>query len=286
MKDITLEIEIKQKPVLFATFGTFDKKIREYTQKFEMEVTSENLKEAKESGAEINKIRKNIKELSKKYLDEIIEPIVQFEDELKKIDKFLEAKRDSIIGVVNSFEDAKRLEHTEAMREYMSAKLSEVSLRDEFANRLMLPSASISGFTQSGKLTKKYIDEIDAEIAKAIESQRLKDVEIENQRLKDEARAREIVEEMRQKEQEKAKEHLAYKEPEPTREQEKETNLFEHTKMQEEVRPLSEKSIYKITLEFEVQSKSGVDCDAMMQKVLPMIFDKKIQISKQKCEEM
>jgi hypothetical protein len=261
MSELKFEVEVV-KPKLLGNFDAFVVTIDEYTKQFEIEVTSENLKDAKESGAELNKIKKQVKETAKKYLDEAMEPINNFKTEVAKIESLIESKRLNIASGVSVFEDAKRLEHTEAMRAYMTEALAKVELREEFKRLLMLPSASVSGLTQSGGLVKKFKDEIDATIAQAVEAQRLKDIEVENQRLRDEARAREIVEEMREREHQEAKQEEAKREN------------------------ADGKSVYRITLEFEVQSKSGISCEAMIQKVLPMIYNKQIPIASQRCEEV
>lgn len=283
-----LEIEIVA-PSIIANFEDFKANLDTYTKQFEIEVKSDNLKEAKESGAELNKLKKQVKETAKKYLDEIEAPIKVFKEKIKEIETLLDAKRLKIADGISVFEDAKRLEHTEAMRAYLSKKLQDVEMRDEFKNRIKLSNPSVSGLTAKGDLAKKFRDEIDASVSQALEAQRLKNIELENQRLKDEARAVEIASEMRLKEQQ---EHLAYKEQEPKEPVLKDSNLFEDkpkesTPTPPELTPKPQgKSVYKITLEFEVKSRSGVDCQAMIQKVLPMIFDKKIPIANQTCEEI
>jgi hypothetical protein len=279
MSELKFEVEVV-KPKLLGNFDAFVVAIDEYTKQFEIEVTSENLKEAKESGAELNKIKKQVKDTAKKYLDEAMEPINDFKLEVAKIESLIESKRQNIVSGVSVFEDAKRLEHIEAMRAYMTEALSKVELREEFKMRLVLPSPSVSGLTQSGGLVKKFKDEIDAIIVQAVEAQRLKDIEVENQRLRDEARAREIVEEMREREHQKAINRLVDKPP-------MQMERAQEAKQEEAKRENADgKSVYRITLEFEVQSKSGISCEAMIQKVLPMIYGKQIPISNQRCEEV
>jgi hypothetical protein len=84
MSEVKFEVEVIQ-PKLLGNFEAFVVAIDNYTKQFEIEVTSENLKDAKESGAELNKIKKQVKETAKKYLDEAMEPINNFKSEVAKI---------------------------------------------------------------------------------------------------------------------------------------------------------------------------------------------------------
>jgi hypothetical protein len=280
MQELMLTIETTQ-PTLIGNFDSFTKALDSYTKQFEIEVTSDNIKEAKESGAELNKIKKQVKETAKKYLDDVLVPITKFKAEIAKIEELLETKRLNIASGIAVFEDAKRLEHTQKMNDYIANQLANAvnPLRDEFMRFILIPTASVAGLTSTGELSKKYRDEIDASISSAYDRQHVADMEIENQRLKDEARAKEIADKMRRKE------ALQYREPVPT----PEPILFTPPTPEPTPEPVvtpQGKSIYKITLEFEIQSKSGISIDAMIQKVLPMIFEKQIPISHQKCEEI
>lgn len=283
IETIPFEIEVT-KPKLLGNFESFTLALDDYTKQFEIEVTSNNLKEAKESGAKLNKIKKQVKETAKKYLDEAEAPIKAFKEEVKKIESLLETKRLNIVEGINVFEDAKRLEHTQKMNEYMSEILQEAKLREEFYKTLVLPVPSIAGLTSSGSLTKKFRDEIDNIVLDAVEKQRVIDMQAENQRLKDEARAKEIADEMMQKQREQEAKKAQAQQHETLRPIGSPTPKPEPEPKPEPV--AQGKSVYRITLTFDVKSKSGIDCEAMMQKVLPMIFDKQIPINTQNCEEM
>lgn len=279
MKD--LEVEIVE-PKIITNFDDFKSSVTEYTKKFEIEVTSENIKEAKASSASLNKLKSDIKSEAKKYLNTLEAPIKEFKEKLKEIDNILDGKRYLITSAVSVFEDAKKLEHLQKMQDYLNEKLLEVELRKEFKS-FYLPSPSVAGLTSKGDLSKKFKESIDVMIIDAVERQKLQDIEIENQRLKDEARANEILREREIQERNKAVEEPEHglrpigqpdyvKESEPIHEP-----IIEHK---------NEKSIYEIHLIYKVRSNSNVGCEDMLKKVLPMIDDKKIPLDYTTCKEL
>jgi len=276
-----LEVEIVE-PKIITNFDDFKSSVTEYTKKFEIEVTSENIKEAKASSASLNKLKSDIKSEAKKYLNTLEAPIKEFKEKLKEIDNILDGKRYLITSAVSVFEDAKKLEHLQKMQDYLNEKLLEVELRKEFRS-FYLPSPSVAGLTSKGDLSKKFKESIDVMIIDAVERQKLQDIEIENQRLKDEARANEILREREIQERNKAVEEPEHglrpigqpdyvKESEPIYEP-----IIEHK---------NEKSIYEIHLIYKVRSNSNVGCEDMLKKVLPMIDDKKIPLDYTTCKEL
>ncbi len=266
-----LQIEVVA-PKIVANFEDFKSNLEVYTKKFEIDVTSENIKEAKESGANLNKLKANIKSEAKKYLLEVEAPIKEFKSKLKDIENLLDTKRLKIVDGISVFEDAKRLEHTQKMRDYLDNALENVSLRDEFKN-FMLPAPSVSGLTSKGDLSKKFKDELDNLVSSAIERQRLADIEIENQRLKDEARANEILRQREAFEKQK-KEETPKPEPKPEPEP------------KPTVKSSNNKSTYEITLKYRVSATAGVESDAMLNKIIPMIEKKQIPIFSSNCLEI
>jgi len=278
-----LEIKVVA-PKIVANFDEFKNGLEVYTKKFEIEVTSENIKEAKESGANLNKLKANIKSEAKKYLLQVEAPIKEFKMKLKEIENLLDAKRLKIVDGISFFEDAKRLEHSQKMKDYINEKLAEVELRHEFRN-FMLPAASVSGLTSKGDLTKKFKDEIDDLIKNAIEKQRLADIEIENKRLRDEARANEILRQREERDRQIKKDELlntetSHKPISDTAKaytDEKQHNVVENT---------NNKSTYEIILKYRVTATRGVSCDDMLKKVVPMIEKKQIPIFSSNCLEI
>ena len=64
---ISLEVEVVE-PKIITNFNEFKNNVDVYTKKFEIEVVSNNLKDAKDASSSINKLRAEIKEKARGYI--------------------------------------------------------------------------------------------------------------------------------------------------------------------------------------------------------------------------
>lgn len=246
-------------------------------------VSVDNIHEAKDIMASLNKVPVSVKNSLKDTLSELKKPYDLLRGEIKEIELICSEARGPIAEKVKSFEDGKRLEHTLAMREYAEKKLADLEVEGKFAN-IELPSPSISGLTKTGGLKKDTRDKIDLLASNALSEQKLDAAEKAKQRAEDEARANEIV---AQREIEKAKEEGVDRKNDNYEASQKLTEQHQHREVEKD------KSVYKITevtivtKSFFIKAKSGADVNIILEKTSGMNnFEEEETSSSRTCKEL
>lgn len=292
------------KPEIQQNFDEVKTDLIESTAKYEIEVTADNLTTAKKAGADINKIRSDLKSRAKEYIDVMEAPIIEFKAKLKELDTVLEGRRSMIMSQVSVFEDLKRADHVKRMGEYLTWLIDENRLEEQRARALdVKPFASVAGLTSKGNLNAKSKGQVEAIVRAALDEQKTALVEAENKRLKDEARAEEIIRERVEKaKKEDIAAGIAEAVQKPVEEKQETPAQYNEVAPQAEERvvkvvtdreverkaelPPRDKSIYRITMTYEISSQPGADVALIEQKVVPMITAGKVPVSKVLVEEV
>lgn len=262
----------------------------EVAKKYDVEVTVDNQKEAKGLSTEINKIKAQLKKVSKENIDILSEPILAFKSEVKEVEGILETTRQKLIEGVRVFDDARRLEHKGKLEEYFNHLVKEQEIRPENVEvNGILNLITLTGLTSAGELNKKSKDGVAALVTALKNTQVTKDLEQkekeaeEKRRIDEEVakklevekeRERQRVEKKHQEELEKAR--AAAPTPQPKQE----------PKPQPTQAPTSGKSIYQISFDFEIKAKPGVSSEKVIEKVKTMFLKDGVVPISSKCLEI
>jgi len=264
-------------PVIHANFGEVKTALTEQLKKYEIDVTVENIQEAKTAATEINKVQKSIKELGKSSADLHEKPIKEFKEKIKELAQLCEDARQGILKQCKVFEDARRLEARGKIIEYFDNACDLKGVKESYKDRVDIsPAVTLTSLTSKGELNKKTKDQVDLLIGNIFQLQQqdeLAEAQAEAKRVAEKAqREQEIAqakaqarEEALKEEQARQKEGKAVEEPQP------------------EPKPAEPapkgKSVYRLKLEYEFAAQSGADADKLYAKILPMIQAGKIQPS-------
>jgi len=130
--------------------------------------TEEQLGEAKEERAKLNKLVGVFKEYRSNIISEAMTELKPFEDFMKEAEKRAKSLSDNIADQVKKFEENLKIERLTKVTEYLEALLEEKPRYAEFKQQLA-PSLDNAVFTNKGSFTAK--GEIGTKIKEYIETQ-------------------------------------------------------------------------------------------------------------------
>jgi len=264
-------------PIIHANFDEVKTALSTQLKKYEINVTVENIAEAKAQATEINKVQKSIKELGKSAVDMHQKPINEFKDKIKELAGLCEDARQAIIKQVRVFEDARRLEARGKITEYFNSACELKQLRDEFKTFANIDAAvTLTALTTKGELNKKTKDTVDFEISKAFTAQQQADLAQAEKDAAAAAAKTKMDAELAAARAEAREETL--KEVQEVSEVKEETKELKTPTETKPTEPAPKgKSVYRLKLEYEFAAQSGADADKLYKKILPMIQSGKIQ---------
>ncbi len=173
--------------------------LKKEVEKYSIEVTEENVAEAKKVMASLNKVKKAIGDKYKEYIDLISEPINRLKAEKRELENIVTEGRASIESQVKVFESKKLDAILDMVLEHKRIKCEEVGIDPEAVTVNDL--AKLSSVTSAGKLNKATREAIDARVS-AVQNEILKAKLEAEEKAK---REREIAEKARIEAEEAAK---------------------------------------------------------------------------------
>lgn len=243
--------------------------------KYSIEVTEENIPEAKKVMANFNKVKAEISSKYKEYIDELSAPINKLKNEKKEIEQILTDGRQKIADEVADFEKEKLKIISKTINEYICEICSE---KDISADLIGLDEfVKLSSVTTNGTITKATKDAIDAKVS-LVENEILK-AKLEAEQK--ERERREIAEKARIEAEERAIREKAEYEARAEREKQEALEKAEKEKKEEiekarieafkkqeipkfEVKKTNDgKNIYTVRATFEVKCKSEVSHESI-----------------------
>lgn len=267
-----LEIKKSTLPVIEANFEDVKKALQENLKQYEIEVTASNISEAKSKATEINKIKKEIDELRKNAKRMHEAPIKAFEEKAKELMELCENARQSILSQTVKYEDARRLEARGKILAYLDSACTLKGIREEYKDHIDISKAvTLTALTSKGELNSKTKDAVDLLIGEAKQKQMEDDLKFaEEERIKAEQEAQRKLE-LQEAEARGREEALKNAQSIPSQEvaQEKPSE----SKQDSTIEKKDGKSVYTITIEYEIMAKSGTDAGVLMDKVMPLIMN-------------
>ena len=276
---VTYEAKTADNQVLKTNFDEIKAEAQRQVEKYSINVTEENIPEAKKVMANFNKVKAEIGERYKFFIDKISTPVNQLKAEKKEIEAIITDGRQKIADGVANFENAKLEVIAARIAEYTKGLCDEKGLNFERINTADL--IKLSAVTPAGTLAKATKDAIELKI-QALENEVLQAKLAEQEKA---ARDAEIAAQARREVEEKATKEKAEilaraeKEKQEAIERARAEVRQENSTFYEAQREVLQKpreagdgkAIYTIRAEFEVKAPANAPHDKLTAKIKEML---------------
>lgn len=288
---VTYEAQTADNQKLTTNFEELKAEASRQVEKYSINVTEENIPEAKKVMANFNKVKTEIGERYKFYIDKISAPVNQLKAEKKEIEAIITDGRQKIADGVANFENAKLEIIAARIAEYTKALCDEKGLNFERINTSDL--IKLSAVTPAGTLAKATKEAIEAKI-QALENEILQAKIAEQEKAARDAeiaaQARREAEERAAREKAELEAKAAQREAELLARAEKEKQEAIERARAEQANPTPQsfydaqreilqkpreaengKAIYTIRAEFEVKAPANAPHDKLADKIKEML---------------
>jgi|GEM_PF-810142 putative CAP-gly domain containing protein len=160
---VSYEAKTADNQILTTNFEEIKASVAMQVEKYSIEVTDENIPEAKKVMANFNKVKAAIGDRYKFFIDKLSAPINQLKTEKKEIEAIITDGRQKIADGVAAFENAKLEQIAERINEYARSLCDEKGLNFERINVSDL--IKLSAVTAAGSLAKPTKEAIEGKIA-------------------------------------------------------------------------------------------------------------------------
>ena len=163
--DISIEpIVTMTLPVIRFNYIELKQMMTKGLEEYKIEVTSENIAEAKKLATKLNKLAKTISDTRIAKKKEILAPVDIFEIEMKDLTDTAKMGREFITSQVKVFEDAQSRLCEIKCNEYLNKKIEELFIEEEFREIDISDLFKPSNITDSLNLKKPCRDTMDARL--------------------------------------------------------------------------------------------------------------------------
>ena len=160
---VSYEAKTADSQILTTNFEEIKAGVAMQVEKYSIEVTDENIPEAKKVMANFNKVKTAIGDRYKFFIDKLSAPINRLKTEKKEIEAIISDGRQKIADSVAAFENAKLEQIAERINEYVKSLCDEKGLNCERINTADL--IKLSAVTTAGSLAKPTKEAIEGKIA-------------------------------------------------------------------------------------------------------------------------
>lgn len=288
---VTYEAQTADNQKLTTNFEELKAEASRQIEKYSINVTEENIPEAKKVMANFNKVKTEIGERYKFYIDKISAPVNQLKAEKKEIEAIITDGRQKIADGVANFENAKLEVIAARIAEYTKSLCDEKELNFERINTADL--IKLSAVTPAGTLAKATKEAIEAKI-QALENEILQAKIAEQEKAARDAeiaaQARREAEERAAREKAEIEARAAQREAELLARAEREKQEAIERAKAEQAKPNPQafydtqreilqkpreaengKAIYTICAEFEVKAPANAPHDKLTDKIKEML---------------
>lgn len=154
-------VEIQAVPaVIEFDFVALKERLTKELVAYNIEVTTDNLAEAKTKATELNKLSNELDSKRKEKVAEISAPIKEFESQIKELVSMAQEGRTKILAQVQVFEDKIRAVARRELLELRDKLYTEQEIQPAYQKADVESLAIISNLTEKMKLTKKATDQV------------------------------------------------------------------------------------------------------------------------------
>ena len=288
---VTYEAKTADSQTLTTNFEEIKAEAQRQVEKYSIDVTEENIPEAKRVMANFNKVKAEIGERYKFFIDKISAPVNQLKAEKKEIEAIITDGRQKIADGVANFENAKLEVIAVRIAEYTKSVCDEKGLNFERINTADL--IKLSAVTPAGALAKATKEAIEAKI-QALENEILQAKIAEQEKAARDAeiaaQARREAEERAAREKAEMEARAAQREAELLARAEREKQEAIERARAEQTNPNPQafyeaqrevlqkprdagdgKAIYTIRAEFEIKAPANAPHDKLTAKIKEML---------------
>ena len=289
---MNLLVEYKDNKVL-TNFEDLKIEVQKEVEKYSVEVTEENIPEAKKVMANMNKVKGELSSKYKHHIDIYSQPINQLKFEKKELEAIISQGRQKIADSVATFEVKKLEIAKEEILKYLDGCCKEKDINVDAIQVLDL--VKLSSITAKGTLTKTTKEQIDNRIS-LLENEILKArLEAEEKAKRDRDIADKAREEERERSFEREKQRSAQAEIDKQKAVEEakvevrkeviEKKIPENVVVIEKVKPKEAddgKMIYTVVATFEVKATKGI----AEEKIINALESKMVAAGITTCKEI
>jgi hypothetical protein len=152
MKDLQITVIPAQ---ITDNFDVIKADLQEQIKAYDIEVTPDNLTDAKKAATDLNKLSATIDKTRKEKAKELSAPVKAFEAKAKELVGIVQGSRTKIVEQVKTFEDKVRLLCHKLLTEELARLNEELQVKPEFQTATIDKLAIQSNVTNSLKLAKK-----------------------------------------------------------------------------------------------------------------------------------
>lgn len=173
------ELVIKKTlPVLEANFEVVKQQLVDGLKTYDVIITEKTVKDGKTMAAEINKIKKAIKDQQKKALEDIMGPVDGFSDKIKELMDLADEARDKITEQVEAYEEKVKLKIQGKIEAFLLEEVTKAELREPFIKIDVLDLVKLTAVTKTGNLTTVTMTAIKGRVSEQKNLQLEEDTEI------------------------------------------------------------------------------------------------------------
>ena len=187
-------IDCEPGKVNFKSFDVVKEQLEEYMKKYKVVISEEDVKESKKDAADLNKLKKSLKEKEKEIVKVYEQPILDFKEKIKELESIINDTREFLVSQVKKYEDEKKEEIREIIAKYISDLYSLNNIPEEYRTIDANKYVKLSAVTKSGNVAKSAATEINNDISTIL----LKIQTDEIERLKKEAEMKELKQQIRE----------------------------------------------------------------------------------------
>ncbi len=195
--------------IVEANFDTIKSELRHTLESYDLIITEQTVRGGKDAMAELNKIKKNIKDKEKAALEQALAPVAGFKDKVKELVTLVEEAREKITKQVEIYIERTLQEIREKITKQVAERINAANLREPFTIIEQEDLVLMGSITKTGNLTKKVLEAIQGRVNERLIQQQEEDEHIRLQKEAEEKRiALEVekrAEENRLEEEQKAK---------------------------------------------------------------------------------
>lgn len=166
-------IKIENRPAIVdVNFDELREHLAKDLEKYEVVVTADTVKGAKELAKELNATKAVISKRRKDEVAKASEPVKRFDQNMKELEAMCESGRQRILEQVRRFEDETKEKVRELLQEQVADLRAKHEVNDEFQTSSVEDQVLLTSITAKGRLTAKAVNALRQKVS---EEKRLQD---------------------------------------------------------------------------------------------------------------
>lgn len=176
--------------IVEANFDTIRQELQHTLESYDLIITEQTVRGGKDAMAELNKMKKLIKDRERDALEQALAPVAGFKDKVKELITLVEEAREKITKQVEIYTERTLQEIREKIAKQTTERINVAKLRVPFTIIEQEDLILMGSITKTGNLTKKVLEAIQGRVNERLTQQQAED---ERLRLVKEAEEKRIA---------------------------------------------------------------------------------------------